>query len=338
MSMILVGDTQRQADDERGNEEQINVVPRTGEQGNKGDREENEEQVPQPAADGESTPFDRSMRRKDNVVIRRPRLKKYDESKSPIVAAPVSRPHSLAGVYSMTNHEHGVALIISNETVRGFEKRDGTKVDEENLTETFGFLGYRVVFRRNCSKETIQKLFDKIDASNDLVKENDDSFVCCILSHGGNNYFRDVDGEKVHLRTEDDSLEMMLKDSIKLRGKPKLFFSSCCRGSTGESSNRPNPDGDTGKVIKRGDFAFYYSTLTRETSWRYETKGTVYVNKLCEWLCRHATNTALSDIQKLVARDVSWLGYYNQVPCSEEQLFTNVYFFEDMAKSPQYAE
>ena len=306
------------------------------------EEQDNEEQEPQ--TDGDKTkPYKREFQGRDQKMKQKPKLRLYDKTRnkmenSTISTEPVSRPASLVGVYPMTKREHGVVLIISNRTFTAHDTREGTEVDERNLVETFRYLGYRINVKRNCTNSQIVELFQNVGC---LVKDEDDSFVCCILSHGGNNYVYGTDGHDaspntecraVVLRTENNSLEMKLKECEKLAGKPKLFFCSCCRGSTtGDRWPSPQYDGPSRGIPKRGDFAFYYSTLTGERSVRYPDKGTVYISALCHRLCKHATHATLSDIQKMVADEVSQLGYDdNQVPCSEEQLFKNVYFFEDM--------
>ena len=232
----------------------------------------------------------------------------------------VERPGD--AIYEMKSKPHGLALIISNKKFKCHKKRNGTEVDEDNLCETFRFLGYRVKFERDCSKDKMERLFDAI---NTLVTDNDDSFVCCILSHGSNNIVYGSDSEEVFLHTQENSLERKLVNKCPtLKGRPKLFFVSACRKT--KAAPPPESDGDD----SRGDLAFFYSTLPGDDSTRFPDRGTVYIEKLCDVLCRSATSMTLSNIQKKVAEE---MGVTSQFPASEERLKRNVYFFDDVVNA-----
>ena len=123
----------------------------------------------------------------------------------------------------MKSQEHGVALIINNKKFKKHPTRNGTERDEINLIETFRFLGYRVEVRRGCTQNGIEEIFDSI---NTLIKQEDDSFICCILSHGADNVIYGADSEPVMLRKDHkyNCLEIKIINCQKLTGKPKLFF------------------------------------------------------------------------------------------------------------------
>lgn len=274
-------------------------------------------------------PYDR--KKIDGKMQHMPKLKLDSESSNvtEVKPEPVSKPHSLVGNFTMKQKEHGVAIIFNNENFVGLPPRVGTDRDEENLIETFRFLGYRVEIRRDCTKAELEWVFDNIDF---FVKDKDDSFVCCLLSHGDENNVCGIDNKKVRLRTDDNSLEAKLTKCQKLYGKPKMFFVSACRGKKkGEGVPIPQSDeNDAHTIPVRAHFIFNYSTLPGEVSKRNQRKGTYYMSELCHALCKHATESFLSDIQRKVAEEVSKVKSYYQLPCSEEQTTKNVYFFDDM--------
>ena len=274
-------------------------------------------------------PYDRI--KSNGMMQHKPRLKLEDESTkvTEVVSEPISKPQSLVGNFRLNKKEHGVAVIFSNENFDDpqHKQRIGTDRDEENLVETFRFLGYRVEVRRECTKDVIEGVFDNI---NTLVNDEDDSFVCCILSHGEENIVYGTDSKEVRLRTDDNSLEMKLTKCRKLNDKPKMFFISTCRGTReGEGVLKPQSDGKD-MIPVRAHFVFNYSTLPGEVSWRSSTMGTYYIQKLCHALCKYATMSTLSDIQKKVAEEVAEVKSYHQLPSLEEQITKNVYFFDDM--------
>ena len=53
-----------------------------------------------------------------------------------------------------------------------------------------------------------------------------DSFICCVLSHGGEGYFTDSQGKHCHI--QDFTKDLQEVDS--LRGKPKIILIHACRG------------------------------------------------------------------------------------------------------------
>ena len=298
---------------------------------------------PETESDGPSTrtsypPYPRVFTSKsDRTMKRKPKLKLNEDPKklTTLDTWPIQSPPSLVGNYPMKSqfpaHGHGLALIINNENFDQpqHKQRKGSDRDEYNLIETFRFLGYRVEIRRDCEKEVIERLFDDMNAS---IKDEDDSFVCCILSHGSDNIIYGSDSEGVILRTAENSLEMKLAKCVMLKHKPKLFFVSTCRKpkpkpKEGDAGTR-EPESDSNEINPRADFAFNYATLPGEASWRYTDTGTFYISKLCQILCENATKATLSDIQKKVAQVVGGMEMH-QLPTQEEQTTRNVYFFDD---------
>ena len=266
----------------------------------------------------------------DGQLTYQPKLKLDNDSSevTTFETEPIVRPTGRDS-YAMKSKEHGVALIINNkkfDNTQRHKKREGTDRDEENLVETFRFLGYRVKVRRQCKKEKIEKLFDKMSR---WIKAVDDSFVCCILSHGDENIVYGSDSKDVPIRTDADSIEMKLSNCKELMNKPKIFFISTCRGNKKGRGERQS-DGSEPRPY-RADFAFYYSTVPGEKSWRHTEIGTFYVSELCRVLCEKATTRTLSDIQLEVTDRVRKIDEYYQLPAMEQQMINNVFFFDDLA-------
>ena len=83
----------------------------------------------------------------------------------------------------MDRKVHGRALIINNLASDPSEPiSSGAKCDVKNLKKLFTNLNYDVEMKVGLDKGKMMALFDKI-AAYDHSKY--DSFVCCILSHGG---------------------------------------------------------------------------------------------------------------------------------------------------------
>ena len=112
---------------------------------------------------------------------------KFNDDDHPITpkVAHGQKPYSYLGFYPMKAKKHGVAVIFNNKKFKEHRTRLGTDRDEENLIETWQYLGYHIVVFKDCKRDEMAQLFMNIDSEilNDVDIEHD-SFVCCILSHG----------------------------------------------------------------------------------------------------------------------------------------------------------
>ena len=176
---------------------------------------------------------------------------------------------------------HGVAVIINNINFPREGQRGGTMIDEENLSETFRFLGYNVEIHRDCQKRKTESIFQDI-AERDEVEDHD-SFVCCILSHGRDGKIISVDDKTVELT----SLTEELKDCDRLRGKPKMFFIQACRGSA-RDGRVDEGEIEAIEVPSEADFFFGYATTAGYVAWRNVKHGSHYITVLCQTFCKYA--------------------------------------------------
>lgn len=64
------------------------------------------------------------------------------------------------------------------------------------LTRSFGRLKFKIDLHTDLKDDEIVQCLKKISAINHLKY---DCFICCILSHGGENHVFGVNGRKVHL-------------------------------------------------------------------------------------------------------------------------------------------
>ena len=116
------------------------------------------------------------------------------------------------------------------------ETRDGTEIDEQNLVTTFQYLSYCVYVFNNLTADQIKRVMDHMGRDHNHTKY--DSFICCILSHGGRNknekeFVCGSDNEEVVVS---GTLSSMLSPANcpSLEDKPKLFFVQACRGDDEE--------------------------------------------------------------------------------------------------------
>ena len=228
---------------------------------------------------------------------------------------------------------HGIAVIINNINFRSKGQRGGTMIDEENLSETFRFLGYNVEIHRDCYKRHTESIFQDI-AERDEV-EHHDSFVCCILSHGRDGKIISVDDKTVELT----SLTEELKDCDRLRGKPKMFFIQACRGGA-RDGRVDEGEIEAIEVPSEADFFFGYATTAGYVAWCHgqDVHGSYYITVLCQTFCKYAKKTNLTAMHIIINHNVSErtiqakeegkLIKYREIPEFQNRLRALVYFFK----------
>ena len=213
----------------------------------------------------------------------KPQLRLQVEEDHTLEIVPEERniePYSRRGFYPMNSERHGVALIISNRDFKWHYSRQGTGRDEYNLSETLQFLGYHVIIQRNCTTHKIVSTLSEIDEllkdAHDCENVANDSFVCCILSHGDERVVYGSDSTSlkyIQMQTE-------LGKSEILRSKPKILIIQACQGSRkGSKALQENPrnvcsDGDTCSTISEyTDFYLSYASVHGDCSYRDIDKG-----------------------------------------------------------------
>ena len=247
--------------------------------------------------------------------------------------------------YSMKTFPHGVALIINNEQFAKQSEREGTAIDERNLTHTFRFLGYKVEVHRDLKAEKMLAIMTEVGSRN---HSHYDSFVCCILSHGKEGHVYGTNSVMVSL--DDLSKKVDANHCPSLGGKPKLFFLQACRGKMKEESVRVRTDAgdkppqpsqvltdsgirvatDSDTIIPSStDFFFGYATPLGFVAWRDLDNGSWYISELCRVLCELSTHASLNDIMTKVCHEVGRRYEYAGHKCCPEttnRLQKNVFF------------
>ena len=184
------------------------------------------------------------------------------------------RPYSHRGFYPMNSARHGVALIINNKEFQStsHKSRRGTDRDEQNLTETWQYLGYHVIIQRNCTRDKLACTFRDIDkllieAQNSQNVAND-SFVCCILSHGKEGEVFGSDSRPL----EYTRMQRYLGASKILRSKPKVLVIQACQGSRQGSKAiedyLPDVGADGGMISEYSDFYLCCASVDGDRSYR----------------------------------------------------------------------
>jgi len=215
--------------------------------------------------------------------------------------------------YVMKKKPHGIAVIINVFSVKGYGKRAGSKIDEENFRAILEFLKYAV---KVLSNPTATEIHDQVSKIAEEDHMNHDSFILCGLSHGANDVLLGSDGEAV--RISEITRLFDRKSCPSLEGKPKIFFIQTCREIVKDlpCSSMPNEP----------DYLIAYSTSAGYSSLRSPQHGSVYVNALCKVFRNNAHNHDLLSMLTMVSREVCEISGNMQCPAPVTLLRKKVFF------------
>ncbi|MBN3281697.1 CASP3 protein, partial [Polyodon spathula] len=238
--------------------------------------------------------------------------------------------------YNMNYPSIGQCVIINN---KNFDRktemntRNGTDVDEENLSSYFKMQGYEVKVFKDQTCRQIEQCLQSI-AKEDHSKEA--SFVCALLSHGDEGVIYGTDG-----CIEIKKLTSFFKghNCKTLVGKPKLFFIQACRGTEldgGIEADSIESDSSPMRIPVEADFLYAYSTAPGYYSWRNNVSGSWFIKSLCDMLSKYGRELELMQILTRVNHKValefessSYIPGFNekkQIPCIVSMLTKEVHF------------
>lgn len=206
----------------------------------------------------------------------------------------------------------GKCVIFNNKVFRtytGLSVRNGTDVDEQSLTACFTQFGFEMQVHKDLSADEIKEELTKL-GQNDYT--DDDCFVCCILTHGTkNDLLYGCDGNTVTLN---EVMTPFHGEKCKsLRYKPKLFFIQACRGEKVEGGVvfDSGKEEDFGfRVPKQANFFVAYSTTPGFVSLRDTTRGSWFVQQLCNDLQNMVSSADIYQILTVVGKNVAALQCY----------------------------
>ena len=179
---------------------------------------------------------------------------------------------------------------------------------------------------KNCSAEEICSFFDNICKEGDnTIQKGDDSFVCCISSHGGLDprLGTDVVFGAEGVRVKDTNGKLTVKGAIDMKALaheklspekcpqltccPKLFFIQACRGNGKESPVAVEEDASRCTPPSESDFLFAYATAFGLKSYRNEIeqedlpKGSFFITSLYNVFMKNADTLQLTNMLENVS-------------------------------------
>lgn len=239
-----------------------------------------------------------------------------------------------APYYNMNHKQRGMAIIFNHEhfDIHSLKARTGTHVDSDNLAKVLKNLGFRVTVLNNLKAEDVNKY---IQQTAEMDHSDHDCLVVAVLTHGemGMLYAKDT-----HYKPDNLWYYFTGDKCPSLAGKPKLFFIQACQGDKLDGgvtlTNRTETDGSSNSSYKipiHADFLIVFSTVPGFYSWRNTTRGSWFMQALCEELRYYGTErdilTLLTFVSQKVALDFEsntpdtlTMHQQKQVPCITSML------------------
>ena len=220
-----------------------------------------------------------------------------------------AKPFDEKEFYRMDKNPHGMCIIINNHLFhhptdpdKAHPNRRGAEVDHKNLKLTFEYLRYEVKIYENLTHDQMTDLMLTMAQHNHA---NYDSFICCILTHGGqNNLVHGADSIPVSLF----DMTGVMKMCKTLVNMPKIFFIQANRGGLEDKGHQLEEDmiqQDAGgkqqpSIPRDADFFYGYATAFGNAAYRSRRHGSWYISELCKVLTRHVYTSNLSTMMRKV--------------------------------------
>ena len=265
-----------------------------------------------------------------------------DEEPSSVLPVIIKSSVAKDNLYYNMSFKHRPHCVIFNHSKFDLglgDDRKGTEVDVAAIKKTFTGLGFNVVVHEDS-------IFSKInDEIYNLTQEDytDHSCICIfVLTHG------DANGN-IRARNLSYPLTYIWKPFTAdrcqtLGGKPKLFFIQACRGTEYDpgvtvlpcSQTETDSSSTSYKLPAHADFLIGYSTVDDHVSWRSSTKGSWYIQTLCDVIDKHRTTNDLVKMLTITSRIVAtshvsshdnpWISNMVQMPSYTSTLTRDIYF------------
>ncbi|XP_055318469.1 caspase-like [Sitodiplosis mosellana] len=234
----------------------------------------------------EGTPIDGKAESKNDTTDALPGGMTRNHSNAARVARmPTDR---YASEYNMRHNKRGMAIVFNHEhfDIPTLKSRTGTNVDCENLRHTLETLQFDVVVHKDLRLTDIHQ---KIENLANADHSEHDCLLISILSHGELGY---IYAKDTHYKLENIWSFFTAPRCPTLAGKPKLFFIQACQGDRldgGITLSRTETDSSDSqsmayKIPIHADFLIAYSTIPGYYSWRNTTKGSWFMQCLCQEL------------------------------------------------------
>ncbi|KAJ1521350.1 hypothetical protein ONE63_003026 [Megalurothrips usitatus] len=230
----------------------------------------------------------------------------------PTARMPVDRN---AVYYNMNHRRRGLAILFNHEHFDGHQNlkaRSGTNVDLDNLKECLAELGFEIWSFHDRTSAQVSEIINKANVEDHADR---DCLVVAVLTHGEHGILYTKDSA---IKPESLWTPFSADKCPSLAGKPKLFFIQACQGDkldAGALLTRTETDSGSQsyKIPVHADFLIAYSTIPGYYSWRNTTRGSWFMQALCQEIKENGYLLDLLTILTFVNQRVA-LDYESNTP------------------------
>jgi hypothetical protein len=251
-----------------------------------------------------------------NVVVEPAKIHRSNSQKDSHMAA-----------YDMHQLPRGLAVIIDIEIYENDvqERRLGSHVDVENLTQLLTGLSFEVSVHKNLQLSQFHQVITEYRSH--PHHSQSDMTIVVILSHGKDGIVYAADGQSIDMEGIYELFNN--KNCPALQGKPKFFIVQACRGDWPDQGVEDRDEvrpiakkrraagldripnlSDITRGVSRArptweDMIIAYSTIPGYASLRDHERGTWFIQSLVEVFMTHAHNTELVDLLRMTSDRLS---------------------------------
>ncbi|XP_035683208.1 caspase-3-like [Branchiostoma floridae] len=227
-----------------------------------------------------------------------------------------------------------VMMINTHFTVKEMEERSGAERDTQKLEEAFKSLQVNTEVKPHQNlklPEMLKALKEEANRDHD----NEDFFVCCIMSHGTQGKVYASDGFSIDIL---DILSLFKeKRCSSLMSKPKLFFIQACQGDKEQEIAGPyrdafnSPSLTQASYTTEADFLIALATVPGYVAYRGED-GADFVNVLARVLKEHGKSQDLMSMMTIVSEELN--NKYGNSPFCSTTLRRKLFFTHNLPVRP----
>jgi caspase 7 len=242
--------------------------------------------------------------------------------------------------YNMSHKSRGLALIFNHEffDIANLKQRTGTDQDRKNLDDVLRKLGFEVIVFQDLKYHDIEQQIKQV-AKYD--HSNCDCLCISVLTHGDTGILYAKDTQyKPDILWNSFSADRCPT----LAGKPKIFFMQACQGDkldSGVVMSKTETDGhldiNSYRIPAQADFLVVYSTVKGYYSWRNTTRGSWFIQALCDQLKHRGFEMDLVTLLTFVSQRVAFdfesncpdsptMHQQKQIPCIMSMLTRLIQF------------
>ncbi|XP_051827971.1 caspase-14 [Antechinus flavipes] len=200
-------------------------------------------------------------------------------------------------------------------TLCNTKDRAGSETDIKALEQMYKALGFQSTVKRNLTAKGFQEELEKF---RDDMEKMEDPVSCCfvvLMAHGEEGILLGVDGKTIML----EELFSMLtnKNSLALRGKPKVFIVQACRGEQKDPGEVVRPAESGGNVFLSSeqppklptytDILHVFATVEGYIAYRHEEDGSFFIQTLVDVFTNnkgHILDLLTEVTQRMAAADL----------------------------------